>query len=76
MRPPGRQTTLLAIPVYTGQAQGKRKKHLKRGAKGPGSLPLSGAWSLSSPSLPLSLFLHVFWVGMPSHLEDVFSFIF
>ena len=32
------QTALLAIPIYTGQAQGEEKKHIKRGAKGPGVL--------------------------------------
>ena len=40
------QTALLASHVYIGQAQGRRKKHIKRGAKGPGvSLPLSSALS-------------------------------
>ena len=34
-----KQTALLARPVYTGQAQGEEKKHIKRGAKTePGTL--------------------------------------
>ena len=36
------QTALPASPIYIAQAQGKEKKHVERGAKGPGvSLPLS-----------------------------------
>ena len=67
------QTALVASPVYKGQARG-RKKHIKRGAKGPGvslSVSLTHLFSLS-----LSLF--------SSHLlgrhalmpQDVFSFYF
>ena len=49
---------------------------MKRGVKGPGSLSLS-----LSPQLALLLSLslcsfHDFWVVMPSHLEDIFSFVF
>ena len=62
-------------PICIGQAQGEEKKHIKGEAKGPGvSVPCVRALSLS-----LSLFLsslRVFWVGVPSCLEDVFSFIF
>ena len=66
------QTGLLASPIYIGQAQGEEKKHKKRSQRA-GGLSLSLSLSL----LPLSLSsLHVFWDGMPSHLEDVFSFIF
>ena len=65
-----KQTALLASPIYTGQAwggagrgwgAGAGREHIKRGAKiGPGA----------------SLLFGVFWVGPPSHLEDVFSFAF
>ena len=33
MRPQVKQTTLLASPVYTGQAQGEEEKHTKRGTR-------------------------------------------
>ena len=56
--PQAAQTALLAGPGYTGQAPGGGEKHIKRGAK--------SGWGLSS--------LRIFWVGMPSRLEDVFSF--
>ena len=59
------QAALLATPIYRGQAQ-VEEKHLKRGAKSWGSLSL--APTLSS--------LRIFWVEMPSRLEDVSSFIF
>jgi len=69
------QTALLASPVYIGQAQGEEKNHIKRGAKGLGAslLPLRALF------LSFSLFLSslcIFLVGMPSCLEDVFSYIF
>ena len=78
------QTALLASPVYIGQAQGEKIKHIKREAKEPGgsrshmcSLSLSPSLSLSLPPTSLSLYsLRVFWVSMSSCLEDVFSFIF
>ena len=44
--PQVKQTTLLPSPIYIGQVQGEEKKHIKRGAKGPGM-------SLSS--------LRIFW---------------
>ena len=58
------QTALLASPIYLVQAQGeeeKKKSYKKEEPK---------VWELSLSSL------HVFWVSMPSHLEDIFSFIF
>ena len=62
------QRALLASSIYKGRPRG-RKKHIKRGAKGLWvSLLRTRALSLSS--------LRIFWVGMPSHLEDVFSFYF
>ena len=76
------QTALLAGPVYIGQVQGEEKKRLKRGAEGPGVfLSCACAFSLFlflylSLSLSLSLFSSRLCVGMPSSLEDVFSFIF
>ena len=48
--PQAAQTAPLAGPVYIGQARG-RKRHIKRGAKGPGSLSptcVSRSLSLSS----------------------------
>ena len=54
------QTALLAI--YIGQPQGEEKRCIKRGAKWPG--------------VSLSLFSLSLLVSMPSHLKDVFSFIF
>ena len=56
-----KQTALLASQIYIGQAQGEEKRHIKKGAK-------IGLGAVSS--------LHVFWVGIPSHLEDIFSFTF
>ena len=44
--PQVKQIALLASPIYIGQVQGEEKKHIKRGAKGPGM-------SLSS--------LRIFW---------------
>ena len=66
------QTAFLASPVYTGQARG-RKKHIKRGASGPGgSLPPSHTRSLS-----LYLPFESFGSACPHALsEDVFSFSF
>ena len=64
MRTSGKtKIALLASPIYAGQAQGEEKKHLKRGAK----IGLGGLISLP-----------VFWVCMPSCLEDedVYSFTF
>ena len=57
------QTALLASPIYIGQAQGEEKKTSKEEPKG---------WGFSLCFSPLC----IFWVGMPSQLEDVFSFIF
>ena len=62
------QTAILASLIYIGQAQGKEKKNVKEEPKGWRSLSLSVSLSLSS--------IQVFCVGMPSCLEDVFSFIF
>ena len=53
------QTALLASPVCIGQAQGEGKTYKKRSQR-----------ALSRSSL---LFSSRLWVGMPSHLEDVFS---
>ena len=33
VRPQIEQTALLASPIYIGQAQGRNKKHIKKGAK-------------------------------------------
>ena len=64
------QTALLAGPIYVGQAQGEEKTHKKRSQRARGSLSLPHMHTLSlSP-------LCIFWVSMPSHLKDVFSFIF
>ena len=60
-RPQVEQTALLASSIYIWQAQGEEKKHVKRGAK---------------IGLGDSLLFCVFWVGLPSCLEDVFSFAF
>ena len=59
--PPVKQTALLASPVYTGQSRGRRKKHIKRGAK---------------IELGASLLFTSFGSACPhaSCLEDVFSF--
>ena len=62
LRPQVEQTALLASPIYIGQAQGEERKHINKRSQRAGGLSLS--------------FLPVFWVGMPSRLEDVFSFIF
>ena len=76
------QTALLASTIYIGQAQGRRKKHIKRGAKGPGvSLPLSsalshvGALSLSHTLLQgsaLPLFFTSFGSACPNALRMYF----
>ena len=73
----------LLLAQFTQVRLRGRKKYIKRGAKEPEVfLRRSCRLSISfSPSLPPSLSLslsplHVFWVGMPSHLEDVFSFYF
>ena len=58
--PQVKQTALLASLFYIGQAQGEEKKHKKR----------SQNWDRGLSSF------RVFWVGMPSCLEDVFSFTF
>ena len=55
--PQVKQTALLASPIYIRQAQGEEKKSFKRGAKELGL-------SLSS--------ICIFWVGMPSRLEEYF----
>ena len=64
------QTALLVSPIYIAQAQGEEKTCKKRSQRARG-LPLSRSGALS-----LFSSLHVSWVGMPSHLNDVFSFIF
>ena len=51
-------TGLLASPIYIGQAQGEERKDIKRGAK----------------IEPRVSSLCVFWVGLPSFLQDAFSF--
>ena len=56
--PQVKQTALLASLIFIGQAQGKRK-NIKRGGK-------IEARGLST--------LCIFWIRMPSHMEDVFSF--
>ena len=59
------RTAVLAKPNLHRAGPGGRKKHIKRGAKGPGlSLSLSRVLGCSSSRL---------WVDMPSHLEDRFS---
>ena len=62
------QTALLASTIYKGRprASEKHKKRSQRAGVG-GSLPRALCFFLS---------LCVFWVGMPSCLKDVFSFIF
>ena len=55
--PQVKQTAFLAGQFTEGRPRGRRKQHIKRGAKMD---PLSS--------------LHIFWVGWPSDLEDVFSF--
>ena len=63
------QTALLASPIYIGQAQGEEETYKKRSQRAVGLSPArTRTLSLSS--------LRIFWVGMPSHLEDVFSFYF
>ena len=61
------------LAQFTQGRPGGRRKHRKRGAKGPGaslSLAQEHRYSLSLSSLC------VFWVSMASRLEDVFSFYF
>ena len=61
MRTSGEANSLLASPVYRGQAQGEEEKK-------------KNLWKEETKlSLWLSS-LHVFWVDLPSRLEDVFSF--
>ena len=64
------RSALLASPIYIGRTRG-REKHIKGGAKG-----CVGGLSFSSACTLFFSFLGVFWVRMPSRLEDVFSFIF
>ena len=52
-----KQTALLAGPSYIGQTQGKEKKYKRRSQNWAGGF--SSFW--------------VFWVGLPSYLEEVFS---
>ena len=54
-----KKTALLASPIYIGQAQEEEKKKYKKRSQN---------WATGFSSL------HFFWVGLPSHLEDVFSF--
>ena len=67
------QKAVLASPVYIGQTwEGRKNK--KRSQKAGGLSPM-----LARPlclSFSLSLSLRIFWFGMPSHLEDVFSLYF
>ena len=68
------QKAVLASPVYIGQTWEGRRKHKKRSQKAGGLSPM-----LARPlclSFSLSLSLRIFWFGMPSHLEDVFSLYF
>ena len=69
VRPLGRTTALLASPTYIGQPRG-RKKHTKKRSQRARSLSLLCMLFLCLSSL------RIFWVGMPSLLKDVFSFIF
>ena len=63
--PQVKQTTLLASPVYRGQAHGEENTYKKRSKRERGlSLSLS-LWALFSSYL---------WVDMPSHLKDGFSY--
>ena len=66
------QIALLASPIYIQQVQGEEKTYKKRSQRAGGGVshPRAHAFSLSLSSLC------VFWVGMPSRLDDVFSFIF
>ena len=61
------QTAVLTSPIYIQQVQGEAKKTYKKRSQMAGGLSLS---------LSLPLFSLVFWVSMPSHLRDVFSFTF
>ena len=64
LEPQVEQTALLASSIYIRQAQRKEKKtYKKRSQRARGFSPLS-------------LSLCVFWVCMPSYLQDVFPFIF
>ena len=58
--PQVKQTALLASPIYIGQAQGEEKKAYKKRSQN---------WATGFFSFC------IFWVGLPSHLEDVFSFL-
>ena len=60
VRTSGKQTAVLASPIYIGQAQGEEKKHIKGGAKVLShglSLPHACALFFLSLSLSLSLLL-------------------
>ena len=59
--PQVKQTALLASPIYIGQAQGEEKKTYKKRSQN---------WARGFFSL------RVFWVSLPSCLEDVFSLTF
>ena len=58
--PQVKQTTLLAGPIYTGQAQGE--KTIKKRSQSSLSLPRAGG-----------LFSWRLWIDVPSRLEDGFS---
>ena len=63
VRTSGGTNSIPGWPHLHSAGPGGGKRHIKRGAKGP--------WvSLSVSSLC------IFWVGIPSCLEDAFSFIF
>ena len=56
--PQMKQTALLASPVYTGQAQGEEKKHVKRGAKiEPGASLLFMSFGSARPHASIFLCL-------------------
>ena len=63
--PQVKQIALLANPIYTGQAQ-------RRKTNQPTNKYI---YLFEEPKLSSSFSsLHFFWVGTPSHLEDVYSF--
>ena len=70
--PQVKETSLLASSVYNRAGPRGGKTLQKEETKGQGSLSCAGMHTLFFFLSPL----HVFWVGMPPHLEDVFSFIF
>ena len=58
LEPQVKQTALLASPIYTGQAQGEEKKHVKRGAKiEPGASLLFMSFGSARPHASIFLCL-------------------